>query len=241
MNELTIVDLFSGIGGFSLAGDRAGFRTVCFAEVDPYASAVLGKHWPGVPNLGDITKADFSPYAGATVLTGGFPCQPFSVAGKRRGKTDDRFLWPAMLSVIAAVKPAWVLGENVAGIVRMELDRVLADLEGQGYFAVPLVIPACAVEADHRRFRVWAVAYLDGPGLQVTRKRGASEGASKGVSIQPAFTSFPGREAYPELLRSVHGLPRRMDRIKCLGNAIVPQVAEVILRAIAQIERGEVK
>lgn len=241
MNELTLVDLFSGIGGFSLAGDRAGFRTLCFSEVDPYASAVLRKHWPNVPNLGDITKADFSPYAGATVLCGGFPCQPFSVAGKRRGKADDRYLWPAMLHAIRIIRPDYVIGENVDGFIGLGLDGAISDLEVEGYSVRSFIIPACAIGADHKRNRVWVVAYTDSPGLQVTRKRGATEEASQGVSIQPAFAGFPGRKTYPELLRSVHGLPRRMDRIKSLGNSIVPQVAEVILRAIAQIERGEVR
>lgn len=234
---MTHVDLFSGIGGFALAARWAGFRTVCFSEIDDYASAVLRKHWPSVPNLGDIIKANFSPYTGATLLTGGFPCQPFSVAGKRAGASDDRFLWPRMLEVIAAVQPTWIVGENVTGIIRMELDRVLADLEGQGYSAFPLNIPAVAVDAKHRRDRVWIVANLNGQGLSKSREYRETESQAEDFIVQSATSGFPGREAYPELLRGVHGLPRRVDRIKCLGNAIVPQVAFEILKAIAQIER----
>lgn len=118
MNDYTHIDLFSGIGGFALAAQWAGFKTICFSEIDPYASAVLRKHWPEVPNLGDITKADFSPYAGATLLTGGFPCQPWSNSGLKRGVNDDRHLWPAMLEAVKSTRPAWVVGENVAGIER---------------------------------------------------------------------------------------------------------------------------
>lgn len=293
MFPLTHIDLFSGIGGFALAARWAGFETKCFSEIDTYASAVLRKHWPDTPNLGDITKADFGPYAGTTLLTGGFPCQPFSVAGKQRGKEDDRFLWPRMLEVIAEVRPAWVVGENVAGIVRMELDRVLADLEGQGYTAVPLVIPACAVDAKHRRDRVWIVANTksSGTGADNGGLRESPGGASRGEGSTPSEivadnqslgrgemrgrASGPGGHAdergeamadsngeglnsrqfsiqprpkhtttknccqwpaEPGVCRVVNGLPRRVDRIKGLGNAIVPQVAFEILKAIAAAE-----
>lgn len=258
-HELTHIDLFSGIGGFSLAARWAGFRTVCFSEVDPYTSAVLRKHWPGVPNLGDITRADFGPHAGATLLTGGFPCQPFSCAGKQRGKEDHRFLWPAMLEAIATVKPTWIVGENVSGIISMELDRVLADLEGQGYTAFPLIIPACAVDAKHRRDRVWIVAHSEklrrhggehgkhqeeggiqfqirasGCPLSDTESKQAPREGSSRFFAQPSQCC--GWEPEPPVGRVVDGLPNRLDRLKGLGNAIVPQVAFQILKAIADLE-----
>jgi hypothetical protein len=147
------LDLFSGIGGFSLASGWANYTTIGFCEVDPFCRRVLAKHWPGVPIHGDIrtlTGEIVSGWAGGRpvdLITGGFPCQPVSVAGKRMGKEDDRYLWPEMLRVIAGIRPHRVLGENVAGIVTMGLDAVLSDLESLGYTCRPVVIPAAAVGA----------------------------------------------------------------------------------------------
>jgi DNA (cytosine-5)-methyltransferase 1 len=158
MNEKTHLDLFSGIGGFALAAKWNGYRTVGFCDNEPYAQAVLKKHWPEVPCHKDIREVRGELYAGVTLLTGGFPCQPFSVAGKQRGKDDNRYLWPEMLRVIQEAKPAWIIGENVAGIVNLALDQVCADLEGQGYEVEPIIVPACAVDAPHRRDRCWIIA-----------------------------------------------------------------------------------
>ena len=157
------LDLFSGIGGFALAACWCGFNTVGFSEIDPYASAVLKKNFPTIKNYGDIrTITRQSVPERIEIITGGFPCQPFSTAGKRRGKEDHRDLWPEMFRVIKEFKPTWVLGENVAGFVNMELDRTITDLEAEGYEVQPLIIPACAVGAPHRRDRVWIVAHADG-------------------------------------------------------------------------------
>ena len=158
MNEKTHLDLFSGIGGFALAAKWNGYRTVGFCDNEPYAQAVLKKHWPEVPCHKDIREVRGDLYAGVTLLTGGFPCQPFSVAGKQRGKDDNRYLWPEMLRVIREARPAWIIGENVAGIVNLALDTVCADLEAEGYEVEPVIIPACAVDAPHRRDRVWIIA-----------------------------------------------------------------------------------
>ena len=156
------LDLFSGIGGFALAARWAGFETVAFCEKNDYCRDVLRKHWDDVPMYEDIRRVtgDRLKRNGieADIITGGFPCQPFSVAGKRGGKGDDRYLWPEMLRIIQEMEPAWVIGENVRGIVNMELDQVLADLEDNGYSTESFVIPACAVNAPHRRDRVWIVA-----------------------------------------------------------------------------------
>ena len=131
---LKVLDLFSGIGGFSLGLERAGMETVAFCEIEEYPRKVLAKHWPGVPIHKDIRKLDGTQYRGTVdVICGGFPCQPFSHAGKRGGKDDDRDLWPEMLRVIREVQPTWVIGENVAGFINMELDRTLSDLEDEGY------------------------------------------------------------------------------------------------------------
>jgi DNA (cytosine-5)-methyltransferase 1 len=158
MNERTHLDLFSGIGGFALAAKWNGYRTVGFCDNEPYAQAVLKKHWPEVPCHKDIREVRGELYAGVTLLTGGFPCQPFSVAGKQRGKDDNRYLWPEMCRVIREARPAWIIGENVAGIVNLALDTVCADLEAEGYEVEPVIIPACAVDAPHRRDRVWIIA-----------------------------------------------------------------------------------
>ena len=157
---MRVLDLFSGIGGFSLGLEAAGMETVAFCERDPFCQAVLHKHWPNTPIHSDITELDGYEYKGTVELVcGGFPCQPFSVAGNRQGAEDDRALWPEMLRVIREVQPTWVVGENVTGIINMELDSVLSDLEAEGYATQTFVLPACAVDAKHRRDRVWIIAY----------------------------------------------------------------------------------
>lgn len=165
MQRLTHLSLFSGIGGLDLAAEMAGFRTVGQCEWADYPTKVLEKHWPNIPRWRDIrtlTGESFYEKTGirtVDVISGGFPCQPFSVAGKRRGKEDDRYIWPEMLRVISELRPAWVVGENVAGIVNMALDQVYADMENEGYAVQALIIPACAVDAPHRRDRCAIVAW----------------------------------------------------------------------------------
>ena len=176
MNERTHLDLFSGIGGFALAAKWNGYRTVGFCDNEPYAQAVLKKHWPEVPCHKDIREVRGDLYAGVTLLTGGFPCQPFSVAGKQRGKDDNRYLWPEMCRVIREARPAWIIGENVAGIVNLALDQVCSDLEGEGYEVEPVIIPACAVDAPHRRDRVWIMAHSQGGKRGGLRNEGKKEG-----------------------------------------------------------------
>jgi len=154
----THLDLFSGIGGFALAAGWAGFETVGFCDNEPYCQAILKKHWPQVPIHTDIKTLDGTAYRGITLLTGGFPCQPFSNAGKRRGKDDDRYLWPQMLRIIQEARPTWVVGENVVGIIGLALDQVCSDLEAKGYEVETIIIPACGVDAPHRRNRVWVIA-----------------------------------------------------------------------------------
>ncbi len=166
-HDLTHLDLFSGIGGFALAARAQGFRTVGFAETEPFPCKVLARQFPGVPNLGDVRKRNaFARLGNITVVSAGYPCQPDSLAGKRRGKSDDRWLWPAARDILATVRSPWFIGENVFGHVTLGLDQVIFDLESLGYSAQPFIIPACAVDAPHRRERVWVVAYSEHPGRQ---------------------------------------------------------------------------
>ena len=173
-DQRTHIDLFSGIGGFALAANAAGYDTQVFCEQDDYCTRVLNRHWPDVPVIRDIREFDGTQWRGAGLLTGGFPCQPFSQAGEQRGEEDDRHLWPEMFRIIKEARPRWVLGENVAGIIKMALDDVLSQLEGEGYTTGAIVIPACSLNAPHRRDRVWIVAHAE-CGSKRDKHRGMGE------------------------------------------------------------------
>lgn len=191
--KLTVGSLFAGIGGFDLGLERAGFKTKWQVEIDEWCRQVLTKHWPEVPKYADIKECGRHNLAPVDLICGGFPCQPFSVAGQRRGTEDDRHLWPEMLRVIKEIRPSWVIGENVAGLVNMAepdseskvesrscirlpdydvfekiftqqetmlLNSIIEDLEEAGYrCAPPFIIPACALDAPHRRDRIWIVGH----------------------------------------------------------------------------------
>ena len=161
---MTHGSLFSGIGGFDLAAEWAGWDNIFHCEWNPFGQKVLKHHFPKSITYEDIAKTDFSIHRGnIDIISGGFPCQPYSNAGKRLGKEDDRHLWPEMLRAIREVQPSWVVGENVRGLTNwnggMVFDEVQSDLETQGYEVTPFLLPACAVNAPHRRDRIWFVAY----------------------------------------------------------------------------------
>lgn len=174
---MRVIDLFAGIGGFSLAAHWMGWETVAFVEKEPYCQKVLSKNFPGVPIVDDIR--DYKPKKhAADIICGGFPCQPFSSAGKRKGKEDDRFLWPEMLRVIREVQPTWVVGENVAGILSMDggvvFEEICTSLEDEGYSVQSFVIPAISQGAPHRRDRVWIVGYSEHNGRYAAAQQGSS-------------------------------------------------------------------
>lgn len=156
--------LFSGIGGFDLAAEWAGWENVFHCEINPFGQKVLKYYWPNSKSYNDITKTNFSIHRGQIdVLSGGFPCQPYSTAGKRKGKEDDRHLWPQMLRAIREIQPSYVVGENVSGLTNwnegMVFDEVQSDLEAEGYEILPFLLPACAKNAPHRRDRIWFIAH----------------------------------------------------------------------------------
>ena len=192
------IGLFEGIGGFSLAARWMGWETIAWCEWNEFGQKVLKHHFPKAAAHGDITKTDFTIYRGhCNVLTGGFPCQPYSLAGKRKGKEDDRHLWPEMCRAIREIQPTWVVGENVFGLVNWDgglvFNEVQADLEAEGYEVFPYVLPAVSVNAPHRRDRIWFVSFKDTKcngfvqrefkqkGAEIWEQRNACAGDSIGV------------------------------------------------------------
>ena len=288
MKKLKVLDLFSGIGGFSLGLERTGgFETVAFCEIEPFCQKVLKKHWPEVPQHHDVRKLTRQSVSGTVdVICGGYPCQPFSTAGKRLGAEDDRHLWPEVNRLLDEYRPTWFIGENVAGHVSMGLDLVLSDLEAKGYASRAFIIPACAVDAKHRRDRVWILGHSEHNGSSAAKiGRGAStasnnntqgqkeakqsSGAGKPTDYEDVANSnnkrlqggqetrnacsvrergnklikrcsYNPRSAWefePDVGRVANGVPNRMDRLKSLGNAVVPQIPELIGYAILEAEK----
>lgn len=323
--QLTHLSLFSGIGGLDLAAEWAGFKSIGQCEWADYPTKILEKHWPDVSRWRDIRSLNGASFYERTnrrtvdVISGGFPCQPFSTAGKQRGEEDDRYLWPEMARVIKELRPTWVVGENVAGIINMALDTVLSDLETAGYTTRTFLIPACGVNAPHQRYRTAIVAYANGRGqfYRESQINAAKEGKQaqlesrkcsnvmahtrtvcnatserlpdrtgkkmggqgkkeqkpkrSGCNVpdtnngsgalwgqpRPTVTrTAEGKGDYigrrkeehgmrewwttePGVGRVANGIPNRVDRIKCLGNAVVPAQFYPIFRAIADIELNQ--
>jgi len=233
---MTHIDLFSGIGGFALACRWCELETICFCERDLYCQKILAKHWPDVPIVSDIREFDGTRYTDVTILTGGPPCQPVSVAGERRGEADDRWLWPEMYRVITEARPRFVLFENVAGVRNMGLDEVLSDLEASGYATGAAIIPACAIQAQHRRDRCWVLAdsigeRQSGSGPLGDASDQATDGEGEAVKLGDGSVGQVW-SVEPELGRVAHGVPNRMERLTALGNAIVPQLAYVLIQTL---------
>ena len=227
---IRVIDLFSGIGGFSLGLERAGpFETVQFVEQDAKARQVLTKHWPNVPQHDDIRTYQPNP-GDADLVCGGFPCQDISSAGRGVGIIGERSgLWSEMARVIGAVRPRWVIAENVSALRSKGLALVLQDLCSLGYDAEWHCIPASAVGAPHRRDRVWVIAYRNSDG---------DCQPALSVDDEASRVSYPSSSNVwttdPPVHRMADGLSGRMDRLKQLGNSVVPQIPELIGRAILQ-------
>ena len=289
------IGLFEGIGGFSLAASWMGWQTYLTCEINPFAQRVLKYYWPDAYHHGDIktltyetVNAELSRRYGngwrnePVIITGGFPCQPFSVAGKRRGTEDDRYLWPEMLRAIREIKPEYVVGENVPGLLSsgggVVFEQVLADLEGEGYEVQPVILPAAGVNAPHRRDRLWIIAKntnycrclhgeIKQEGADVWQQRNTGTGSCNGIYIPEGVASdtgllgqekckqqtarviecggweeFPtqpsvcGRnDGFPSELDGITFPKWRTESVKAYGNAIVPQVAYAIFKAIEMI------
>ena len=278
MKKLKILDLFSGIGGFSLGLEATGgFETSAFCDIDPYCRKVLQQHWPNVPIYEDIKKLKGTDIGTVDIITGGYPCQPFSVAGKQKGVEDKRHLWPEYFRLIKECRPTWVIGENVSGHIKLGLDSVIEDLESEGYATRTFSISASSIGANHKRERIWVVAHRkknvanaygvnDAIGrvdrtIQETGgsgnidERGSGTNAngfsqsSKNETLDSAITNsniigtqvqtkrqFTTEQMFgskssqswwktePNVGRVVNGVPNRVDRLKALGNSLIPQI-----------------
>ena len=258
---MRVGSLFSGIGGFDLGLERAGMEVVWQVENDPYCQKVLAKHWPDVPCYEDVHDCGVHNLEEVDVICGGFPCQPVSVAGKQRGQDDERWLWPEFARVLGELRPRYALVENVPGLLVRGLGDVLGDLAELGYDAEWGIVSAASVGAPHLRKRIFIVAHADSSGLQrdVRSRSARAERSSSGhvtqcgdetmadanrtrcreqrgsVAVPEELSSSERRSWWitePNVGRVAHGVPNRVDRLRGLGNAIVPQVAEWIGRQL---------
>ncbi|WNS74271.1 DNA cytosine methyltransferase [Bacillus sp. DTU_2020_1000418_1_SI_GHA_SEK_038] len=280
------IELFAGIGGIALAAEWAGIETVAFCEREPFCQEVLNKHWPSVPIFDDVctlnkqTLEERGVDIGAIeLISGGFPCQPYSIAGLKKGEDDDRALWGEMFRIIEEIRPTWVVGENVANFANMGLDNALLDLESIGYRGQSFIIPAVAVNANHRRDRIFIVAHSYSKRLQkhnsstksaekrfgirrdIKKVLRNSNSESKLQTNKSASSIRSSRETWksssweyrgassgehwennqPTVCRVDDGISKRLDkdRLKALGNAVVPQQIYPIFKFIKQIHDME--
>ena len=323
------LDLFSGIGGFSLGLEATGeFETVAFCDYEPFCQKVLRKHWEEVPIYGDIKELTYEKLRAdgidqIDIITGGYPCQPFSVAGNKKGEQDPRHLWPEYFRLVKECRPTWVIGENVGGHIKLGLDTVLKDLESEGYSTRTFSISAASIGANHKRERVWIVAYsecnanlreksrVNGEEKKMESKHRENDSASgefirtstvrksdngydetlansndrlsngKNEEVRTGRNTFNNGssdlgnsdnkrqqeqwnpesipetfkretersstersswwEVEPNVGRVVNGIPKRVDRLKSLGNSLIPQIPYYIGQSIIQSEKGEIK
>lgn len=257
---MTHGSLFSGIGGFDLAAEWAGWTNMFHCEKEPFCQRILNYYWPAAELIPNITNYDFTKYANRiSILTGGFPCQPFSLAGQeRKGSEDNRYLWPEMLRAIKEIHPRWIVGENVYGLISwnrgLVFEQVQLDLEVAGYTVQPYILPACGKDAPHKRDRVWFVAHSSSKRLQRIKQTNDEQ---RTQSNDQQFNGCGGKRiisweqwpTQPAVCRRNDGLSAKLDSItfpkwkresiKAFGNAIVPQVALEIFKIINKIEEYE--
>ncbi len=222
----TAGSLFSGIGGLDLGLERAGWEIKWQIEIDEWCQRVLAKHWPDVPKYGDVREVSEGDLEPVDLVAGGFPCQPVSRAGRRKGSSDSEWLWPEFLRIVSEVRPRFVLVENTPGLLHHGLSEVLSSLSSCGYDAEWDCLPAAAFGARHIRDRFYLLAY-------------PSEGRYR-PSQAALFTGWPSSQlhgrwaAEPDVGRVAHGVPSRVDRLRGLGNAVVPQIAEGIGKGLIE-------
>ena len=209
---MKVLDLFSGIGGFSIGLEQAGFETAAFCEIEDYPRAVLRKHWPDTPIYRDVKQLTGERLRAdgiiPDVIVGGYPCQPFSVSGRQRGEEDPRHLWPEVHRLIRELRPRWVLCANVGGHIKLGLDEVLSTLEAEGYTVWPFIIPACGVDAPHKRDRVWIVADSDSDRLQgAPKNRYAGSETYRGNLSEAARSSETDGQLNPAWVEWLMGFP----------------------------------
>jgi DNA (cytosine-5)-methyltransferase 1 len=247
--------LFSGIGGFDLAAEWMGWENIFHCEWMEFPRKVLDYYFPNSNSYSDICKTDFKKYANEIdILTGGFPCQPFSQAGKRKGTEDERYLWGEMLRAIQEIKPTYVVAENVYGITNIDggmvFEQVCIDLEAQGYEVQPFVLPAAGKNAPHQRLRVWFIAYSYSNGLnkrngnnEINTNKTRINAFNDPNKVPEDFRNFPtesalcsGNDGFSEELDAITFYKWRKESIKAYGNAIVPQVAFEIFKVIEQMK-----
>ena len=258
-DQLTVGSLFSGIGGLDLGLERAGMRVVWQSEIDPYASKVLSKHWPEVTNHGDIKNINWETIEKPDVICGGYPCQPFSKTGKRKGTDDPRHLWPWVKQAISQLRPRYAILENVRGHLSLGGTTVVGELTDIGYNCEWRLVSAASVEAPHLRERVFIVAYPNSSHAPNGRERenvprqdtgggddrSGSERDTRQISMGSTgentcvFATQPqprniNWQTEPNVGRVADGIPSRVDRLKGLGNAVVPQVAELVGRLVVE-------
>lgn len=259
---MRVGSLFSGIGGFDLGLERSGMQIEWQVENNEYCREVLKKHWPSIPCHYDIRSIAWDYVCPVDLVCGGFPCQPFSAAGKRRGADDDRYLWPEVVRCLAVLRPTWFVGENVYGLLHLGIEQMYADLEALGYQVAILGIPACAVDAPHLRKRIWIIAHSNTgiePNMPEHEQRGiqgamdvgdaselrrrqrdadAGRNSERARAKKERAGSTDGMRwpIEPGICRVVDGVPNRSHRLRGLGNAIVPQIAEALGKMILEVD-----
>ena len=244
---LTFGSLFSGIGGLDLGLERAGMQCRWQSEIEPYCVKVLQKHWPHVQNLGDINGIEWERVEPVDVICGGYPCQPFSVAGARNGAEDARHLWPRFADAIRVLRPRYALLENVTGHLSLGFGDVLADLAACGYDTQWDCVPAAAVGAPHLRDRVFVIAtrsdMADTDSVVMGQRRitqpdpTTCRSGRYNRSRETTDDLWQWWQTEPDVDRVADGIPARVDRLRALGNAVVPQVAQHVAQTIIEMER----